>query len=169
MYTGHAGLALFAKSRSQRLSLALLVAIAFAPDWIEWALGAKRGSETRATMLSHSIVAVAIGATLAALVALAARRTWREAFTLFALYTSHWLADFLTGRKPTWPHGPIVGLGLYDRPVLDFTMEALLGLACTFAYLRTLPPGKTRVPRWSVPVFLLVLQAAFNLGMQRTG
>lgn len=168
MYTGHAGLALFARSRSQRLSLALLVAVAFAPDWIEWALGAKRGAATRATMLSHSIVAVAVGATLAALLALAARRTRREAFTLFALYTSHWLVDFLTGRKPTWPHGPTVGLALYDYPVLDFGMEALLCVVCSIAYLRSLPPGAGKIPRWSVPVGLVALQLAFNLGMQRT-
>jgi len=169
VYTGHAGLALFAKSRSRRLSLALLVAVAFAPDWIEWAMGAKRGTDTRATMLSHSIVAVAVGATVVALLALVVRRSWREAFTLFALYVSHWLVDFLTGRKPTWPHGPVVGLGLYDHPVVDFAMEAALCVLCSLAYLRTLPPGEGRVPRWSMPVFLVLLQVAFNVGMQGTG
>jgi hypothetical protein len=170
VYIGHAGLALFAKSRSRRLSLALLVAVAFAPDWIEWALGVKAGNTgSRATMLSHSVVSVAIGATLAALAALAARRTWREAFTLFALYTSHWLADFLTGRKPTWPHGPVLGLMLYDRPMIDFGMEAVLAVACSLAYLRTLPPGEGRVPRWTLPVLLVALQAAFTIGMQQTG
>lgn len=169
MYTGHAGLALFAKSRSRRLSLALLVAVAFAPDWIEWAMGAKRGAATRATMLSHSIISVAAGATLAALLALAVRRSGREAFTLFALYVSHWLADFLTGRKPTWPHGPTVGLGLYDHPFVDFAMEAAICIACSVAYLRTLPEGEGRVPRWTVPAVLVALQAAFNIGMQGTG
>lgn len=165
MYIGHAGLALLAKSRSQRLSLALLVAVAFAPDWIEWALGAKRGYTTRATLLSHSIPAVAVGATVVAVGALLARRTRGESLTLFLLYVSHWLVDFVTGRKPTWVHGPAVGLTLYDHPALDFVLESAIAVACAIAYIRTLPPGRRRIPAWTVVAVLVLLQAAFNLGM----
>ena len=38
MYAGHAGIALYAKSRAQRVPIALLVPVAFAPDWIQWTL-----------------------------------------------------------------------------------------------------------------------------------
>ncbi len=169
MYIGHAGLALFAKSRRQRLSLALLVAVAFAPDWIEWSLGAKRGQATRATMLSHSIPSVLAGAALVGIVAFAARRRWSEALTRFLLYASHWAADFLTGRKPTWPHGPVMGLALYDHPLADFALESALAVACSLAYLRGIPQEGRRIPGWTVPVVLVGLQAAFNLGMGRTG
>ena len=103
MYIGHAGLALFAKSRRQRLSLALLVAVAYAPDWIEWAVGVKHGFASRGALLSHSIPAVAVGASLVALGALLARCTRGEAGALFLLYASHWAVDFVTGgRNPAF-------------------------------------------------------------------
>lgn len=169
MYIGHAGLALFAKSRRARLSLALLVAVAFAPDWIEWAFGAKGGFASRGAVLSHSIPAVLVGAALVAGGALLARCSRGDALALFALYLSHWAVDFVTGVKPTWPGGPALGLSLYDRPWLDFAVESVLALACAVAYLRTLPRPVRRVPAWSLLTLVVVLQAAFDVGLRSVG
>jgi hypothetical protein len=64
VFAGHAALALFAKSRAPRIPIALLVPVAFAPDWIEL-IGEAFHQYNRE--LSHSIVSVGIGATVVAL------------------------------------------------------------------------------------------------------
>ena len=65
MYAGHAALATLAKSFRVRVPMALLVPVAFAPDWIEWLCDAA-GYGNRE--ISHSLVAVGIGACLTSLV-----------------------------------------------------------------------------------------------------
>ena len=87
------------------IPLALLVPVAFAPDWIEWFARRRSGHDNRE--LSHSLVSVAIGATLVALGLLArARGSAATRSCVWLLYASHWAADFITGLKPTWPGGP---------------------------------------------------------------
>jgi hypothetical protein len=55
---------------------------------------------------------------------------------------SHLLFDWLTGYKPTWPGGPMIGLRLYSRPIADFIVEALVILAGALLYAKTLPPRR---------------------------
>jgi hypothetical protein len=44
-------------------------------------------------------------------------------------YVLHWPADFITGHKPTWPGGPIVGLDLYTHTKLVWVVDlAAFGL-----------------------------------------
>jgi len=52
---------------------------------------------------------------------------------------SHMLLDWITGYKPTWPGGPMIGLEWYAHPILDFAAEGLVIAIGTLLYARTLP------------------------------
>jgi hypothetical protein len=159
VYAGHAALALLAKSRRPRIPLAVLIPVAFAPDWIEWIFSA---AGLRNQEISHSLVSIGIGATLVALVYGVSQRDWSGALIVWLTYVSHWAADFFTGLKPTWPGGPTVGLYLYKTPVADAAIEFAVIAVCWFAYRRSLPaPSRQRAMGWLVPLGLVAMHVAF--------
>jgi multisubunit Na+/H+ antiporter MnhB subunit len=150
---------MLAKSARPRIPIALLVPVAFAPDWIEWVFDAA-GHRNRE--ISHSLVSVGIGATLVALAYFIATRQRVDAFAVWLTYVSHWPADFITGLKPTWPGGPTVGLFMYGRPYTEFVIEAVVIVSCWFAYRRSLPvAARDRRLGLLVPVGLIAMQLAF--------
>ncbi len=166
MYVGHAALATLAKSKRPRIPFAVLVPAAFAPDWIEWVLNAF-GNYDKA--LSHSIVSVALGATLLALLYFVATRQLADASVVWLTYASHWPADFITGTKPTWPGGPMVGLMLYAHPLGDLLVESVVIVACWFAYRRSLPKAPRRRPLASLLLLgMIALQILFE-AVQKPG
>lgn len=166
MYAGHAAIALYAKSRRTRISLALLVPVAFAPDWIEWVLSVPAGVVTeRDRFLSHALVSVVPCAIAVALVywLVAGRRDasprLADAAAVCCVYLSHWCADFITGIKPTWSGGPMVGLAFYSHPWWDAALECALVLGCWWEYRRSLPPpSRLREIGWVIPGSLVVLE-----------
>ena len=160
MYAGHAAIATFVKGRRPRISIALLVPVAFAPDWIEWIADAL-GHHDRA--ISHSLVSVGIGASLTALIYWLTTRQRADASIVWLTYVSHWPADFITGLKPTWPGGPMVGLLLYTHPVWDALLECALVVACWLAYRRTLAARtRRRAILLLIPLGLIGMQIAFE-------
>jgi hypothetical protein len=160
VYAGHAGLALFAKSRRPRVAIALLVPVAFAPDWIQWTL-AELGITRNAT-LSHSLLSVLIGASLVAGGYWLVTRATAEAAIVGLTYLSHWPADFITAVKAFWPNGPELGLNLYQYPATDVVVESLVILLCWLAYRRSLEASsKNTAVAWLIPVALVALQVAF--------
>ncbi|HVX38386.1 MAG TPA: hypothetical protein VHB25_02340 [Gemmatimonadaceae bacterium] len=159
MFAGHAALALGAKGARPRIPIALLVPVAFAPDWIEWICNLA-GWESR--LASHSLVSVAIGATLVALAYAAVTGAGIDAIVLGLTYVSHWGADFITGSKPTWPGGPSVGLMLYAHPLRDAMLEGALIIACWLIYRRSLSPeARRRAAGRLIPLGLIAMQIAF--------
>lgn len=120
MRVGHAGVALAAKRVAPTAPLWLLVVAAYGPDILEVALRVF-GSYNRA--LSHSLIAVALGATILAMGFFSERRDWRGTIAIWLTYVLHWPADYITGTKPTWPGGPWVGLNLYDHRVLVWVVD----------------------------------------------
>jgi hypothetical protein len=160
VYAGHAALAMLAKGVRPRISFAVLVPVAFAPDWIEWILSAT-GRTNR--VLSHSLVSVALGATLVALMYWAVKRSPRDAAIVWLTYVSHWPADFITGTKPTWPGGPDVGMSMYGDPIADIAVEWSLIMICWFVYRRSLPPkGHAAKIGWLMPIGLMAMQVGFH-------
>jgi hypothetical protein len=135
---GHVGFALLTRTARPRLSLALLVPIAYGPDIIEVALQAI-GNRNR--ILSHSLISVGLMATVVSLAVLLGRRSRADAVAVWLLYVSHWPADFITGLKPTWPGGPEVGLQLYDHLWWDAALELALLAACWIVYRKLSPPS----------------------------
>jgi membrane-bound metal-dependent hydrolase YbcI (DUF457 family) len=160
VYAGHAALALLAKGIRPRIPLAVLVPVAFGPDWIEWILSAT-GHESR--VLSHSLVSVAICATVVALVYWSFTRSTVDACVVWLTYASHWPADFITGIKPTWPGGPDVGLLIYQNPVFDTLVEWVVVVLCWLVYRRSLPRANRNRPlSYLIPVGLCIMQVGFH-------
>ena len=162
MYAGHAGLALVAKSRRPRVPIALLVPVAFAPDWIQWTLSALGVS--RNPSISHSLVSVVAGATVVAGIFWFVSRSRDDALIVWLTYLSHWPADFITAAKAIWPNSREFGLNLYQHPMVDVAVESLVIALCWGAYRRSLPAtGRTRYIGWAIPLGLVALQFGFAL------
>ena len=163
MYVGHVGAALAAKRFRRNIGLALLVVATYAPDWVDAGL-CLAGKSNPVEMLSHSIPAVAF----LALVALAGygiiARDWKGGAILAAVVVSHMLLDWITGNKPTWPGGPMVGLELYSHPIGDFVAEAVVIGIGGMLYARTLALRKRPWLDVSVMVgALLLIQLAIDI------
>ena len=168
MFIGHTAIALAAKRVRPSIPLALLLAATYGPDVIEITLLVLwRWARFRAAFGSHSIPAIALGATVVALSYWMWKRDGLGSVILAATYASHWAADLFTGAgKPTWGGGPTLGLALYERPILDFIIESALLLG---AWL-LLWPARDRRPRRAVhivaPIGLVLVQLVFNAAEQ---
>lgn len=155
MFVGHYGVSFAAKTMDQRIPLwALFIAVQLLD--VFWAPFVLLGIEkvrivpgiTASSPLdlyympyTHSLVA----AVLWSLAALLAYRLWRRVPTdapaalLMALAVfSHWVLDFVVHRPdlPLYDDTAKVGLGLWNRPVLAFALEAALLLGGMGLYLR---------------------------------
>lgn len=161
MYAGHAAIALLAKSQRPRIPIVLLVPAAFGPDWVAWFFELLNRP---ADVVAHSFVSIGFGATALALAYFLATRARVDALVLGLTYVSHWPADFITGLKPTWPGGPLVGLQLYASPVADVVLEALVVIGCWWVYERSLhlDAGRRRASA-IIPVGLIGMQIGFAL------
>ena len=159
MYVGHAALALLAKAKRPRVPIAVLVPVAFAPDWIEW-IAAAFGYHN--SIISHSLVSVGIGSTVFALAYWLATRAAADAAAVWLTYVSHWPADFITWVKPTWPGGPMVGLRLYQHPIWDVLLETVLVIVAWMAYRGSLEPEVQRRSITAlIPLGLIAMQIGF--------
>jgi membrane-bound metal-dependent hydrolase YbcI (DUF457 family) len=164
MFLGHVGAALGAKRVVPAATLAALVVATYLPDWIDAALCAT-GHYHDTQMYSHSFAAVAVLAVLAAVFQLARGRNRKVAAAVALVVVSHLLLDYVTGTKPSWPGGPIIGLGLYSHPVIDFVVEAAVIVPGWWLYRATLPQSNRR---WNdanlMLAALLLMQLGADLG-----
>lgn len=159
MYAGHAAIATFVKGKRPRLPLLLLVPAAFGPDWVDTLSHVVHHPNPE---VSHSLLSVAICSVVLALCTLPFVEKAADAIIVGATYASHWAADFVTGLKPTWPGGPVVGLRVYTSPRVDFAVESVLVLACWLVYRASLPrSSRVSLLAYAMPLGLIVLQAAF--------
>lgn len=161
MYAGHFGAALGAFRMRRTTALGWLVGAALLPDLTHVALQFG-GLADPMWVRSHGIPAVLLQALVAGVVATLAIGDRRAGLLVGATVLSHLPLDYLTGTKlPLWAGGPLVGLQLYQKPALDFTVEAALIAAGWLAYRSALGPTLPR--RWPTLVMLgglLVLQGA---------
>lgn len=126
MYAGHIGIALGAKGLRESIPLWVLVLAAQSPDWTDASLCLVGIRPSIPGMYSHSLPAVAGLMVVTCLLYLATYRDRIGAAIVSLTVMSHMLGDYVTGHKPTWPGGPIVGLGIYGAPAVDFAVEALV-------------------------------------------
>lgn len=160
MYVGHAGLAALLKGKRPRVPIALLVPVAFAPDWIDSFLHVVHHPNA---IVSHSLVSVGIGATVCGLLYWLWSRNAGDGLVVWLAYASHWPADFITGVKPTWPGGPVLGLGLYSRPGWDLAIESGLVVICWLVYRTSLPvQSRRRAIGLLIPLGLIGMQVVFE-------
>jgi hypothetical protein len=177
MYIGHVGAALAAKRARKSIGLLVLLVATYTPDWIDAGL-CVLGKYNDQQLFSHSIPAVLLFALLGFAMYSAVTRDVKGALVLSAVIVSHMFFDWITGYKPTWPGGPMIGLRLYDHPVADFAVEAIFIAVGAALYAGSLPsrassesansPGTIPRPRWSDATImfsaLVVLQLAVDFG-----
>ena len=141
MYIGHVGAALAAKRLRVSVGLVVLLIATYAPDWIDTGL-CVTGRFDPGEMLSHSIPAVLLFAAVgfAAYTLITGDRIGGA--VIAAVIVSHMFLDWITGYKPTWLSGPMIGLQLYSRPIADFVAEGVVIVAGALVYSRSLPPRR---------------------------
>lgn len=162
MYIGHIGAALAAKRLRPQIGLAVLLLATYTPDWIDAGFCLAGSPQP---MLSHSLPAVAVLALAGASAYGVAARDWTSAIVVAAMVMSHAILDYVTGYKPTWPGGPVIGLGLYGNPVADFIVEGAVIALGVALYARTLPSRRI----FSADVLLMAgallsMQLAIDVG-----
>jgi len=161
MYVGHLGFALGAKGMRRTVPLWLLVLATQACDWGDALLlvVAPHLRDRASEMWTHSIPAVLVLALAFGLAYLLVKRDAAGAALLGGVVISHVLADYLTGLKPTWPGGPMIGLGLYGHPRWDVAIEALVIVVGWLVYMRVVPRERTSLrAAWVMLGTLVVLQ-----------
>lgn len=161
MFVGHYGVSFAAKSLAPRIPLWVLFIAVQLLD-VLWAPLVLLGIEkvrivpgiTASNPLdlsympyTHSLVA----AVLWSAVALGGYRLWRggegggrAALLVAFAVLSHWILDFVVHQPdlPLYDDTAKVGLGLWNRPVLAFLLEAGLLLGGMALYVRTQPRGR---------------------------
>ncbi|SRR6266566_3066184 len=160
MYIGHVGAALAAKRVRRNTGLLVLLVATYTPDWVDGGL-CLTGAYNPHGILSHSIPAVLLFALVGFVTYAAVTDDWTGPSVVAAVILSHMFLDWITGYKPTWPGGPMIGLRLYDHPIADFVVEGVVILIGALLYGRTLPPR--RRPWVDVSIMLGAL-----LGLQLT-
>lgn len=161
MYVGHLGIALGAKGLRRDAPLWLLVLAAQGPDWAQ-GLACFTGTHAHA-MWSHSLPAVLALATALALTSYAVTRDPAATGLTVAIVVSHLLVDYLTGIKPTWPGGPMVGLDLYAHPAWDFVLESALIIVGWWIYRRSVAPESRSSPLVGVLLVALIVTQALGV------
>lgn len=117
--------------------------------------------------VSHSLLSVAGWGLLVGAACFVATRRLRVAVVVGLLVLSHWLLDWLVHR-PDLPllldGGPVVGLGLWDWPMVELALElALFGAG--FALYRSTPAGRAAgAGPWILAAVLVAIQVGNAFG-----
>ena len=163
MYIGHVGAALAAKRVRSRVGLLILLVATYAPDGVDAGLCVANAYSDQG-MLSHSLPVVILLALAGFAAYSVLSRDYAGGLVVAGVIVSHMILDWVTGYKPTWPGGPMIGLQLYRHPLADFIAEAAVIVLGVWLYARTLP---TRKRIWiDVSIMLgalLALQVAIDI------
>ncbi len=93
---------------------------------------------------------------------------WPLAMLLGLGVLSHWVLDLLVHRPdlPIGPHGPYVGLGLWNAPAVEVPLEAGMYVAGCILYLRSTRPrdGVGRYATWALLAALLAIWLSSTFG-----
>lgn len=170
MYVGHVGIALGAHGLRRSAPLWFLIIASQLPDWTDAAFCLAGVRPSIPGILSHSLPAVGVLALAAAVAYAAMLRDPAGMLLVGAVVLTHAAGDYLTGIKPTWSGGPMIGLLLYRRPVLDFLLEASVILGGWFLYRRSLEPERRAAePVYTLLAVLVAVQACADIVLSFAG
>lgn len=108
--------------------------------------------------ITHSLVGSACWAGLFAGASIVAYRSARISLLLGAGVLSHWVLDVMSHRPdmPVFPHGPYIGLGLWNSVSATLIVELSMFAIGIFLYVRGGGAGRRRVSFWLLMGFALV-------------
>ena len=159
MFGGHAAIATFVKGKRPGLPLALLVPVAFGPDWIDLLshVAHHPNPEVSHLLLSVGIVSAGRCPLHDAVFGLV------DAAVVGATYVSHWLADCVTGLKPDSARLVLyVGLHLYAHSYRDVILESAVVVACWLVYRSSLRVEvRNSIAAYAMPLGLIAMQIVF--------
>jgi hypothetical protein len=159
--TGHLGVAAAVRGRWPMLSLFWLLPVAIAPDVLDLAY-AITGVCSPYGLYSHTVPAAALTAAVLGGIAYLASGSRVAGLVTAGVVLAHLPLDLVTGRKIFWPGGPMLGLSVYERPLLDFIVEIPIALGGWWLMRRG-----GRAPRWATvaaaAAALVVCQGVFDL------
>ena len=146
------------------IPLWVLILASQLPDWAD-AVVCTTGMRAPLTgMYSHSFAATGALAILATGSSAVMLRKWSSGLVVGAIVVTHTLGDYVTGTKPTWPGGPMIGLQLYSAPGLDFIFETGIIIGAWMLYRLSFPPGRRNDARLLIlPVTLIAIQAIADI------
>jgi len=165
---GHLGIAGAAYSGRRDSSLFWLLGASMAPDIVD-ALFVVAGSCNPYGLYSHTLPAAALIAAVTGAIAYFATGQRVTGVLAALLVLAHLPPDYVTGRKLFWPGGELYGLRLYERPLADFALEALIATGGWW-----LVRLRRWAPRWATGwlalAALLLLQGTLDvMGARRGG
>jgi membrane-bound metal-dependent hydrolase YbcI (DUF457 family) len=180
MFIGHIAVGLAGKRIAPSVSLATWLASVQLVDLL-WPVFLLTGLEhvrivpgiTRFTPLdfydypiTHSLVGSACWAALFAGGWMLARRNAQVAALLAAGVISHWVLDVISHRPdvPVLPHGPYLGLGLWNSVAATLLVELTMFAIGVALYMRGGGVGRRRISFWLLMAFLLVVYFAAAFG-----
>lgn len=150
-----------AHRRWPRTPILLLVVASIFPDVVDL-VKALLNVHVEHGLYSHTLPAVALQALGLGVVTGLWRRSAASGLVVALVVALHLPADYVTGTKLLWAGGPVIGLNLYDYPLVDCAIEAVLACVC-WNLLRHSTAG----PRWvrspAVLAVLLLTQVTANL------
>jgi hypothetical protein len=162
MIIGHVGVALAAKRRWERVSLAALLLATFAPDILRVPFAAAGLHWTETNLYTHAWPWCVVLTACVGLVAWQVTKDRVATSVVVLLVLSHLALDMISGRKPLWAHGPI-GLDVEELEPLELAMESMLVL-WGWWLLRRRASGPAWTRRAIVPVALIALEAVYLVG-----
>lgn len=169
MVTGHIAVAMGAYGLRRTVPLWLLILASQAPDWADAIVCSSGLRPSVAGMYSHSIAATLVIALLAGIVAGGVSRDPAGAAIAGLVVVLHTAGDYLTGIKPTWPGGPLIGARLYSQPALDFLLEITVLMVCFAFYRKSFPAERRSDPRiYTLPAALILVQAVTDIVLALT-
>jgi hypothetical protein len=162
MYIGHLGFALTGKWLRRNAPLWILVLATQGCDWVQ-AVACVAASPATSAIRSPSVPAVVVLAAALGVASYLVTGDRGVAALTGTVVVSHLLADYVTGVKPTWPGGPMIGLDLYAHPMGDLVSETAVLVVGWLLYRRSLPPhARSSGLTWAL---LVVLAGAQVVGM----
>lgn len=167
MITGHLGVAAAVHAARRDSSLPWLLGASIAPDLLD-GLFALAGECNPHGLYSHTVPAAALLAAVVGGAAFLATRRRMSGLLAALLVLVHLPLDFITGQKLFWPGGELTGLHLYEYPVADFVLEALV-LSAGWWALRRSGRAPRQLTGWPTLALLLALQGVGLLGQDRGG
>ena len=166
MLTGHVAVAMGTYGIRRTIPLWLLIIASQLPDWADASICTMGITSPVPGLYSHSFIAIGLMSAGAFAVSYFLSRDARGSLLAGALVLSHAFGDYVTGWKPTWAGGPMIGMELYRRPALDFVFETLVIVAGWLVYQRSFE-AERRYSRDLIALLLVLIaiQAGGNILM----